>query len=273
MCFHNEGWSALLRTVHSILNRSPQELLKEIILVDDASDMKHLKTDLESYMSKHQKVKIVRAEERVGLIRARLIGASKASGPVLIFLDSHVECTPGWMEPLLDRIARNSTFVVCPVIDAIDKETFEYKVNKYLVVGGFDWNLQFNWHRVPEHENKRRGHSLAPAWSPTMAGGLFAISKAFFEKLGTYDPGFDIWGAENLELSFKTWMCGGTLEIVPCSHVGHIFRERSPYKWISGVNVPFRNSVRLAEVWLDDYKKYYYHRLGPSMEMFQIGKS
>ncbi|GFW15879.1 putative polypeptide N-acetylgalactosaminyltransferase 9 [Trichonephila clavipes] len=57
-------------------------------------------------------------------------------------------------------------------------------------------------------------------------------------------------------------MCGGSLEILPCSHVGHIFRKRSPYKWKSGVNVLRKNSVRLAEVWLDDYKKYYYDRIG-----------
>ncbi|XP_053610097.1 putative polypeptide N-acetylgalactosaminyltransferase 9 isoform X3 [Plodia interpunctella] len=264
ICFHNEAWSVLLRTVHSVLDRSPPELIQEIVLVDDFSDMPHLMQQLDDYMSALPKVRIVRATRREGLIRARLLGARYVTAPVLTYLDSHCECTEGWLEPLLDRIARNKTTVVCPVIDVIDDNTLEYhyRDSTAVNVGGFDWNLQFNWHPVPAKERARHEHTAEPVWSPTMAGGLFAIDKEFFERLGTYDSGFDIWGGENLELSFKTWMCGGTLEIVPCSHVGHIFRKRSPYKWRTGVNVLKKNSVRLAEVWLDDYAKYYYQRVG-----------
>ncbi|XP_044253269.1 putative polypeptide N-acetylgalactosaminyltransferase 9 isoform X2 [Tribolium madens] len=264
ICFHNEAWSVLLRTVHSVLDRSPSHLIKEVILVDDFSDMEHLKQQLVDYFASEPKVKIIRAKKREGLIRARLLGAANAEGEVLTYLDSHCECTTGWLEPLLDRIAKDPTTVVCPVIDVIDDTTLEYHFHDSggVNVGGFDWNLQFNWHAVPEHEKKRHKNPAEPVYSPTMAGGLFSIDKKFFERLGTYDNGFDIWGGENLELSFKTWMCGGTLEIVPCSHVGHIFRKRSPYKWRSGVNVLRRNSVRLAEVWLDEYAKYYYQRIG-----------
>ncbi|MBN3276724.1 GLT10 acetylgalactosaminyltransferase, partial [Polyodon spathula] len=99
--FHNEGWSSLLRTVHSVLHRSPPQLLAEIILVDDFSDKEHLKTALEDYMVRLPKVRIVRTKKREGLIRTRLLGASVAIGGVITFLDSHCEANVNWLPPLL----------------------------------------------------------------------------------------------------------------------------------------------------------------------------
>ena len=95
--FYNEHWSTLLRSVHSIMKRSPLELVKEIILVDDASQKQHLKQKLEDYIQEknskewENKVRVVRLKERDGLIGARLAGAKDATADVLIFLDSHIE--------------------------------------------------------------------------------------------------------------------------------------------------------------------------------------
>lgn len=165
--FHNEAWSTLLRTVWSVINRSPRPLLKEIILVDDASERgmlllitlrkvhflfnvhiaDHLGRKLENYVEKLPvPVFVLRTKKRSGLIRARLLGAKHVTGQVITFLDAHCECTEGWLEPLLARIADDRKTVVCPIIDVISDETFEYITASDMTWGGFNWKLNFRWY-------------------------------------------------------------------------------------------------------------------------------
>jgi len=271
--FHNEAWSTLLRTVHSILNRSPKELVEEIILVDDASEQEHLGSELEEYVAQLPiPVFVLRTGVRSGLIRARLLGAKAAKGAVITFLDAHCECTEGWLEPLLAEIAANRKAVVCPVIDVISDESFEYITASDMTWGGFNWKLNFRWYRVPQREMDRRGGDRSePLHTPAMAGGLFAIDRDYFYEVGSYDEGMDIWGGENLEMSFRVWQCGGTLEIIPCSHVGHVFRDKSPYTFPGGVaKIVNKNAARVAEVWMDEWRDFYYS-MNPGARNVDIG--
>ncbi|XP_051564064.1 polypeptide N-acetylgalactosaminyltransferase 5-like isoform X2 [Myxocyprinus asiaticus] len=259
-CFVDEVWSTLLRSVHSVLNRSPPHLLKEIILVDDCSTKDYLKEQLDVYMSQFPKVRIIRLKERQGLIRARMAGAAAATGDVLTFLDSHVECNVGWLEPLLERVYLDHKKVVCPVIEVISDKDMSYMLVDNFQRGIFRWPLVFAWSALPE-EYIRQNHvkDSDPIRCPVMAGGLFSIDKNYFYELGAYDPGLDVWGGENMEISFKIWMCGGEIEIIPCSRVGHIFRGDNPYKFPKDrVKTVERNLARVAEVWLDEYKELFY---------------
>ncbi|XP_068185874.1 polypeptide N-acetylgalactosaminyltransferase 5 [Antennarius striatus] len=259
-CFVDEVWSTLLRSVHSVLNRSPPHLLKDIILVDDFSTKDYLKEPLDTYMSQFPKVRIIRLKERQGLIRARLAGAAVAEGEVLTFLDSHIECNVGWLEPLLERIYQDRKKVPCPVIEVISDKDMSYMLVDNFQRGVFKWPLVFGWSPLPEEYIKKHNITISdPIRCPVMAGGLFSIDRQYFYELGAYDPGLEVWGGENMEISFKIWMCGGEIEILPCSRVGHIFRGQNPYSFPKDRQKTVeRNLARVAEVWLDEYKVLFY---------------
>ncbi|KAI8500325.1 Polypeptide N-acetylgalactosaminyltransferase 3 [Branchiostoma belcheri] len=189
--FHNEALSTLLRTVYSVLENTPTELLQEVLLVDDFSSYKNLKSELEVELSQVSSlVRLLRTKRREGLIRARLLGARHATGQVCQRCGSlqilscprvnHMLCRPGSMAVISLKILPCS--------------------------------------RV-SHMLCRHG-------------------------------------------SMAVWQCGGSLEILPCSHVGHVFRGSVPYNYTvpEGVDVVIKNTMRVVEVWMDEYRDIYYRR-------------
>ncbi len=160
--FHNEGFSVLMRTVHSVLNRTPKHILHEILLVDDFSNKEDLKGKLDTQIRKYDgKVRLIRNSEREGLIRTRSRGAREARGDVIVFLDAHCEVNTNWLPPLLAPIYRDRRTMTVPFIDGIDYNHFEYRPvygAKQLNRGIFEWGMLYKENEVPARERNRRKH-------------------------------------------------------------------------------------------------------------------
>lgn len=101
----------------------------------------------------------------------------------------------------------------------------------------FTWSLDITW----------GGGSSKDNFSP-ITMGMFATSKFWWNK-GQMDPGMGRWGAENIEISLRTWLCGGRILVAKDSYVAHMFRSRFPYKVNN--NDIIRNKLRVAMVWFD----------------------
>ncbi|XP_055848098.1 putative polypeptide N-acetylgalactosaminyltransferase 13 [Episyrphus balteatus] len=265
--FRNEARSTLLRTIVSVLQRTPQRFLNEIIVIDDFSDDETILTDLVKLPFEGDFIKSHRnRKHNKGLIESRNLRAKLATGgDYIVFLDSHSEVNVGWIVPLLDRLASYPAMAVSPVLDSIDATTFQYLASSKDLKGGFDWNLHFRWIPIGEEEREAKNHPSNPFTNIIFFFGVL-ISRNWFFKLNGFNPLLKGWGGESIEMSIKLWLCGGQIEIVPCSRVGHVFQRTNKQhpQDLPNEEQHLRNRKVIAESWLDEYK-YFFFTLNPSL--------
>ncbi|CAC5364921.1 GALNT [Mytilus coruscus] len=263
--FYRELPSILLRTVYSVVYRTQN--LQQIILVDDGNDETGYRDILNHIRKKFRDVvKVVSLHRRFGLIGARLEGVKHVTGNVICFLDSHMEVNINWSIPLLNIIDENPKAVAMNQLDEINPNTFKYTFSKtYRTRYGFDWRLRF-FETEFRQEQLKHGDLVLPG--VLAVGSAFAIRKEFFREIGMYDAGLKVWGGENLELSFKVWLCGGKLVHVACSRIGHITRSQ-PYLQNNRLDIEMHNHKRVADVWMDNFASYVYDNY-PRMKSISV---
>lgn len=255
-----DNWVSL--SVESILARTPPDLLVEVIVVDDNGVPGHhgLPEDIrknvdesewEYIKSLSSKVKVIKHDDREGCARSRLTGAKAATGEVLMFVDSHIEMMSGtWYQHLASPIVENPHTIAMQLIDVVsDLGTkdygsgvgpeqlgivntefwFGYQADRF---GDYGEPIHPEDFTAEELEERRamkyrveKPTSREPYETPFGPGSLFAIRADEFWRLGGYDEGLYVWGGENTEMAFKMWMCGGRMLMVPCSRVGHMYRQ------------------------------------------------
>ena len=264
----NEAKAVLLHTVKSLLKNSAEGggLLKTVVVVDDMSETavkswSEWRTDkVLSAASSKGMLQVVEPKTRAGVAGAKDFGARliQSSVDVVAFVDAHVVVSDNWLQPLVHVLEGYPRSVVYPAIDIIDPESGSFaKADN--VVGGFTWALGFRWEALTSGGNRlplaSSGKGEDDVVTSPAAPGILAVRSDYYVELGGFDVALQPWGQENIELSIRTWLCGGLVIRQPCSRVAHrydnLFRKTtaSAGNGVSQASVDL-NVMSVAEHWM-----------------------
>lgn len=165
----------------------------EIILVDDCS------TEFNLSQLFGPPLRVIRNQENYGFARTCNIGASQAQGDVLVFLNSDIQASQGWLEPILRLFEKPEVGIVGP------KLIFPPQADNKLLIqscgGGFDglknpYHLYIGW----AFDDWRVNQEGKVSWT---TGAAIAIRRDDFVKCGGFDEGYIRAYWEDVDLCMK----------------------------------------------------------------------
>lgn len=221
-----------------------------IIVVDNAS-----RDDSAGAAATFPGVEVVALERNVGFAAANNLGAGRARGDILLFVNPDVEAPPGVVAALSDFLGNHKAAAGAgPKLVGRDGRLQRFCARRSPTV----WNLLFQVSGLGE--SRWAGASWAhrfypssyyeagPARAEALAGAFMAVRRAAFEHVGGFDEGYFLYG-EDVDLCRRLSAAGGEIWYVPAGPVRHYTggSRRAPDPVV--VAESHRSAVRYARRW------------------------
>ena len=221
-----EFYDARLTLTSVLRDAELAQLVTEILLVDDASRRDQVLADARNYIRSASTslpvVRLVRlGSAPVGRVRARSLAAERhVTSDVAVFVDAGVVCAPGWLSPLLELVSGaaggQSTIAVPHYDQLVHPVTLQYLQTDSEIVAALSWSLTIRMRRQDASTDSLDDVDRLSRSVSVLRGDVFAVRRTFLSSIGglydfTLERGSGV--AEHVELSLRTWLCGGNIKV------------------------------------------------------------
>lgn len=203
----------LPNTVASLLSVSKTP--PEIIVVDDCSVMARqpLPNDC----------RVIRCSKRIGVGPARTLGVECANGDAVAICDAHMRFEPHWDEQALLRIENQPQSLYCTTCCGFTSNKRKPHAGTY-----YGARIALCERDGPEaHIWEARWNTIEPQDDEEIGavmGACYIMRRAWFEHLQPLRY-LRCWGSDEMQLSVKTWLAGGTVRLLKRVRVHHKFHS------------------------------------------------
>ncbi|OGH04067.1 MAG: hypothetical protein A2W22_00375 [Candidatus Levybacteria bacterium RBG_16_35_11] len=223
---------------------------KEIIITDDSSidSSKEIVEEVKK-QNKNIKITFLKSNENKGFSSNINRGVKKATGEVLILLNTDVSPDPLFLKPLLKHFRNKDVFAVGCLERSIEADG-----NVVLRGRGVGiWKRGFLVHKRGE---VNREDTL---W---VSGGSGAFKKEIWDKIGGFNSLYDPFYWEDIDLSYRAVKSGYKILFEPDSLVKHEHEQgaiKSKYSKEQVKKIAYRNQVIFTWLNLTDKKLLFSH--------------
>lgn len=221
-------------------------MVDEFIIVDNGSSCTEA-LDLNGLVERDRRVVLIQGQGNVGFARGANLGARRASGEVLVFLNPDAFLQPGCLDELVRAIDDKPVpcIVGGRVLNADRTEQRGARRGDITPMSALMSLSQLArrvpaWRRYEVHwESEAPPEDVAAV--PTISGACFCMRREDFDAVAGFDEGYFLH-VEDVDLCWRVRQAGGVVLFQPKAevvHLGHTSRA-------SPIKVEFHKGVGLA---------------------------